>query len=145
MTLTLAAADRNALANTLAHAVDAGPGPGILRIYSGARPAGPGTAVSAQVLLAEFTLKDPAYADAPAGGTGVAQLNVTPAPATVGLAAGVATWARALDSTGVARIDYKVSGPGGNGDIVMSTTTVSVGLALQILSGTLTQPAGTAD
>ncbi|HEX5997263.1 MAG TPA: hypothetical protein VFY84_19155 [Jiangellales bacterium] len=144
MTLTISGTDSDTLANALAVAADAGAGPGKVRIYSGARPANPGVAISTQTLLAEFTLNDPAYAAA-SGGTGVATMDVDPVPATTGLAAGTATWARLLDSNNTARYDGKCSTSGGGGDFILNTTTISVGLALELISGTLTQPLGTAD
>lgn len=142
MTLTLSAALRNAAADLLADAVDAGPGAGLLRIYSGVRPANPDTA-PAGTLLAEFTLPKPAFGAA--AGPGTATFDNDPVPEATGLAAGTATWARALASDGANPIDYKVSAAGGGGDVIMSTATVSIGLVLQLLSWTITQPLGTAD
>lgn len=141
MSLTLSDAVRSAAASAIVALADAGAAAGKLRIYSGTRPAGPGTAITTQTLLAEFALADPAFTEA----NGVATLDATPALATTGLAAGTATWARILDSNNVARIDGKVTATGGGGDFIISTTTVSVGLPLTVSAGTLTMPAGTAD
>lgn len=141
MTLTLAVAQRNALANQLADSCDAGPGVGVIRVYGGARPANPDTAPGT-TLLAEFALNDAAFGDA---AVGVATLDNTPVPTATGLAAGTATWCRVLDSTGAPCWDGKASLSGQGGDFILSTVTISVGLALQLLSGTLTQPLGTAD
>lgn len=142
MSLTLSIAARSAAAAAIAALSDAGAGAGKIRIYSGARPAGPGTAVGVQVLLAEFACADPAF-DLPVNG--VVDLDATPVLATTGLAAGTATWARALDSNNVAYLDGKVTASGGGGDYIISTTTVSVGLPLTVSAGTLTMPAGIAD
>jgi hypothetical protein len=143
MTVTIGSANRDTLANALAGSVDAGAGPGKVRIYSGARPANPQTAPGG-TLLAEFTLNDPAFSTS-AGGTGHCVLDVTPVPATVGVAAGTAAWARALDSDNVARFDGKCTLAGGGGDFIMSSLDVTVGLALQLVSGAIDQPLGTAD
>jgi len=135
---TLSNARRNAAAAGHTDALDSGTGPGLIRVYTGSQPAGPDTAITTQTLLAEFTLADPAFT---AGATGVRTLDATPALATTGLAAGTAAWYRALSSDGVAHFDGTVSDEAGAGELKMNTTTVSVGLDLQITSGSLTQPA----
>jgi len=133
---TLSNARRNAAAAGHTDALDGGSGPGLIRIYSGSKPAGPDTAITSQVLLAEFTLSDPAFT---AGATGVRTLDVTPIPTATGLAAGTAAWYRAVSSDGVAHFDGTVGTSGA--ELILNTTTVSVGLSLQITAGTLTQPA----
>lgn len=135
---TLSNARRNAAAAGHTDALDSGSGPGLIRIYSGAKPAGPDTAITGQVLLAEFTCADPAFT---AGATGVRVLDATPVLATEGLAAGTAAWYRAVSSDGVAHFDGTVSAAGGGGELIMNTTTISVGLDLELTAGTLTQPA----
>jgi hypothetical protein len=135
---TLSNARRNAAAAGHTDALDSGSGPGLIRIYSGSKPAGPDTAISGQILLAEFTLADPAFT---AGATGVRTLDATPVLATDGLAAGTAAWYRALSSDGVAHFDGTVSDEAGAGELKLNTTTISVGLDLQITAGSLTQPA----
>lgn len=140
MTLTLANAVRSLAADAALDSLNAGSGPGKIRVYSGARPAGPGTAVGAQTLLAEFTLADPAWA---AAVNGTKDLDADPDLTTVGLAAGTATWFRALDSDNVAKIDGKVGTSGS--DLNLNTTTISVGVDVTITSGTGTMPAGVAD
>ena len=133
---TLSNARRNAAAQGHTDALDGGTGPGLIRVYSGTKPAGPDTAITSQVLLAEFTLADPAFT---AGATGVRTLDATPVLATTGLAAGTATWYRALDSSAVAHFDGTVGTSGA--ELILNTTTISVGLALEITAGSLTQPA----
>lgn len=142
MSLTLSNATRSAACDAVVDRADAGAGAGKLRIYSGTRPAGPDTAVTSQTLLGEFTLNDPAFGSA---SNGVAALSVSPALSATGLAAGTATWARVVDSNGTAVLDCKVSVSGGGGDLVLNTTTISVGLSLSLASGSVTMPAGTAD
>jgi hypothetical protein len=136
---TLSTARRNAACDSTVDALDAGTGAGKLRIYSGSKPAGPDTAIGAQVLLGEFTLNDPAFDAAGTAGPGIATLDIAPALSTTGLAAGEATWFRALDSDNVAHVDGTVGTSGA--DLIMNTTTVSVGLTLNLTSGTITQPA----
>lgn len=133
---TLSDARRNATAQGHTDALDGGSGPGKIRVYSGTKPAGPDTAIGAQVLLAEFTCADPAFT---AGATGVRILDATPVLTATGLAAGTAAWYRALDSNNVAHFDGTVGTSGA--ELTLNTTTVSVGLALELTAGTLTQPA----
>lgn len=142
MSLTLSNAARSAAVDAIAQLLDAGSGAGKVRIYTGTRPAGPGTAITSQTLLAEFATADPAFGSAV---NGVGTMDTTPELSTTGLAAGTAAWARVLDSNNVAVFDGKVSASGGGGDFIISTTTVSVGLSLTVSAGTLTMPAGTAD
>jgi len=135
---TLSNARRNAAAAGHTDALDGGSGPGKIRVYSGTKPAGPDTAITAQVLLAEFVCADPAFT---AGATGVRTLDATPALTAEGLAAGTAAWYRAVDSDNVAHFDGTVSDEAGSGELKLNTTTVSVGLDLELTAGTLTQPA----
>jgi hypothetical protein len=135
---TLSNARRTAAIAGHTGALDSGSAAGKIRVYSGSKPAGPDTAIGAQVLLAEFTCADPAFT---AGATGVQTLDATPALTAEGLAAGEATWYRAVSSDNVAHFDGTVSNEAGAGELKMNTTTVSVGLDLEITSGNLTQPA----
>lgn len=133
---TLSNARRTAAVAGHTGAVDGGSGPGLIRIYSGTKPAGPDTAITSQVLLAEFTCADPAFT---AGATGVQTLDTTPALATQGVAAGTAAWYRAVSSDNVAHFDGTVGTSGA--ELILNTTTISVGLDLQLTAGSLTQPA----
>lgn len=139
MTLTLATTARNAMADALVDLLDAGSGAGTIQIRSGTRPADPNTAATG-TLLATVTLADPAFGSA---STGVATL-ADPAPVTAG-ASGTATWFRALDSTGAAVMDGRVTATGGGGDLTLATTSLTSGLSVDITGGTITMPVGTAD
>ena len=90
----------------------------------------------ADAISIKVTLNDPAFGN---GSNGVATLDIDPVITTSGLAAGTAAWFRALDSDNVAHVD----GTAGTSatDLILNTTTVSVGLTLTLTSGTLTQPA----
>lgn len=136
MTIKISTTARNAACDAIVDLLDAGASFGKIRIYDGTQPAGPGTAVSTQVLLAEFTLEDPAFGSA---ATGVATLDATPVLSTTGLAASTATWFRALDSNNVAYIDGS-AGTSGT-DIILNTATISVGVTVEISAGTLTMGA----
>lgn len=137
MTIKISTAARNAAADAIVDLLDGGASFGKIRVYDGTQPAGPGTAISTQTLLAEFTLADPAYG---AASTGVTDLDATPVLTATGVAAGVASWFRALDSNNLAVLDGS-AGTSGT-DMIMNTATVSVGLALEITAGQLTMGAG---
>jgi hypothetical protein len=136
MTIHISNAARSAAANAAVDLVDAGAAGGKIRIYSGAQPAGPDTAVGAQVLLAELTMD--ATAAFSAASNGVKTLDATPVLSTTGLAAGTAAWFRMLDSNNVAVIDGS-AGTSGT-DLILNTTTISVGVTVEVTGGTITMP-----
>ena len=123
MALAFSTALRNARADAITTAVGSA---GKLAIYDGSRPASGGTATTK---LAEFTFSASLAAAASAG---VLTLNLP--PNATGLAAGTATWARITTSGGTFVIDLSVGS-----DITLNTTTVSVGLTVQLTSGTITE------
>lgn len=136
MTLTLPTASRNAMCDALVDRFDLGAGAGTIEIRSGTRPTTANDTATG-TLLATVTLIDPAFG---AASTGVATL-ADPAPVT-GAAAGTATWFRGLDSTGATVMDGSVTATGGGGDLTLATTTISVGLSVDVTGGSVTQPAG---
>lgn len=135
MALAISTASRNAAADAIGNLVDAGAGAGTIKVYTGSSP-GPNTAVTG-TLLATFTCQDPAFA---AASTGVKTLDITPAMTTTGLAAGTAGYFRIQDSNAANVMDGTVTATGGGGDLQLNTTTISVGLSLEITSGTITMP-----
>lgn len=102
---------------------------GLLRIYDGARPA---TGGAATTLLATFTLGTPFDAAAAAAG-------LTPnLPAdTTGAAAGTATWARVVKADGTTHVADISAGTAGT-DVILNTATISVGVAVSVISWTIT-------
>lgn len=105
---------------------------GKLEIYSGADTAGTDNAEG--TLLAVFTLGSP-FAPAPAAGV---QSPTLPA-ATTGVAAGTASWARVTKADGTTAVmDLTVAGSGSGAQIILNTTTISVGAAVSITSWTIT-------
>lgn len=138
MAIIISTAARNMAADAALALIDGGDGDGILRIYDGSRPAGPGTAVSTQNLLAEVTLNSPAFGSAD---NGVATLDAT-SLSTTGITNGTATWFRVLDADEVAVLDGSVSATGGGGDLQLNTTTISTGLTVEITNGSITMPSG---
>lgn len=136
MTIKISSAARTGMCDLLVDLLDAGAGAGTIKVYTGSQPAGPDTAIGAQTLLATFTLADPAFG---AAATGAAALDASPVLSTSGVAAGTAAWARAADSDGNAVFDGSVGTSGT--DFIVNTTTVSVGLTLEMSAGTITVPA----
>lgn len=135
MTITLSTAAANAGVNAAVDMVDGGPGAGKLRIYNGAKPASPDTAVTTQTLLCELPLSDPGFA---AAVNRVKTLDVTPIPQGTGLAAGTASWFRMLTSDNVAHIDGS-AGESGT-DLVLASDQIDVGLVVEVTAATLTWP-----
>ena len=137
MATRLPTAARNAACDAVVDLLDAGSGAGTIDVRTGSQPASANDAATG-TLLATFTLQDPAFG---AASTGVATLDVTPALTTTGLAAGDAGWFRAKDSAGNTVLDGSVTATGGGGQLTINTVTVSIGLDLEITSGTVTMPA----
>lgn len=138
MTIRIATALQNSMAAEVTAGVDGGAGAGTVEIRSGAQPASANDA-DAGTLLATFTLNDPSFGS-PA--SGVITLVTSPAITTTGSAAGTAGHARVKDSTGATQFDGSVGASGSGEDFEMSTTTVSVGLDLELTAGTMTMPSG---
>lgn len=135
--LRIPVAARNAGANAIADLADAGAGAATIQVRTGAQPANADTAASGTLLLT-FTMADPAFG---AASTGVKTAASVPRT-TTGVAAGTAGWARVLDSTGATVMDGDVTATGGGGTFTMDTTTVSVGLTVNLTALTVTMPAG---
>lgn len=138
MALGYSTATQNAQVANLGARFDAGAAGGTIKIYSGTRPANANTAVGGgNTLLLTFTLATTALA-APA--SGVASLAGLPLAAE-GVAAGTATWWRGADSDGNTVTDGSCGADGSGENIELSTTTISVGLDVNLTAGTFTQPA----
>lgn len=136
MALRLSTATVNAKCDAAVDRLDGGPAAGTVKVYSGSQPASANDAATG-TLLATFTLADPAFS---AASSGVATLLGTPRT-TTGASAGTAGWFRAADSTGATVFDGSITVTGGGGQLTLNTTTVSVGVAVELTGGSYTQPA----
>ena len=118
------------LRNARADAITTFTGSGAkFQIYDGSRPA-TGAAITTQVKLAEFTLGTPFASSASSG-----LLTLTTPANTTGLAAGTATWGRIVKSDGTTFVmDLSVGS-----DFTLNTTTVSVGLTMQVTAASITE------
>lgn len=128
---------RNAAADGSVDTIDVGAGTAVLEVYSGAAPANIGDAPAGTLLLS-FNLPNPAFG---AAASGVATLLGVPI-STTGLAAGTAGYARIVDRNGDVNFDTQDVGTSGN-EVTMSTTTISIGLDVDLTGCTVTMPAGT--
>lgn len=123
----LSIAARNVQLNALATRLNGG----FIRIYDGAQPASPDTAVGAQVLLSELTLANPAFGAAAAG---VITANAITADASAN-ASGNAAWFRAVESDGVtAVIDGSVGTAASN--LILSTVAIVATAPVSVSSWT---------
>lgn len=131
--IDISAAAANAAMDALGALLDNG----YLRIYNGTKPAGPGTAITTQTLLAELRFAATAFAAA-SGGVLTAEAITQDDSAN---ASGTATWYRALaDDGSTAHIDGTVGTSGA--DLNLSTTTIVAGVPVAVTSYTLTLPLG---
>lgn len=100
-----------------------------IKIYNGTKPAGPDTAVGAQVLLGTLTCS------ATAGTVGSRQLNFNPITQDSSAdATSTATWARILNRDETPVIDVDVSAVGGSGFLQMNTVSIVAGGPILISS-----------
>lgn len=134
MALGLATALRNARLDLIRDAIDAGAGPGTLKIYTGTRPA-TGGALSGNTLLGTLTFADPC---APNAADGVLTFSAITQDAAAD-ASGTATWARVADSAGAFVLDLSVGATGSGADIELNTTNIVTGGPISITSATLTE------
>lgn len=137
MATRIPTAIQDAVANAVVDALDAGTGPGVIRIYTGAQPASANTAPSG-TLLGTLTLSDPAFGSSSSGtATASAITGDTSADAT-----GTAGWFRALDSDDNTVIDGSVTATGGGGDLQLDSVSIVAGGTINITAWTVTAPAG---
>jgi hypothetical protein len=113
---------KNSILTPIQAAIDAGPGPGKMEIYSGTIPTDCATAIGVQVLLGTLTYSDPC---------GVVASNVLTMSAITqdssADASGTASFARITDSTGATIIDIDITNTGGGGTLQMNTTNIVIG------------------
>lgn len=119
--------------NALRDAIDAGAGPGKLRIYDGTKPATADTAISTQNLLATVVLPKPSAPDATDG-----VLTIDPISPIVVTDTGTASWARLSDADGNVIGDFDVAAAGSPA-ILLDNAALVVGGGLTINSFVITE------
>jgi hypothetical protein len=114
--------------------VDAGAGPGVIKVWSGAVPASPGTA-PAGTLLATFTLADPGF-----GGSAdaIKALDADPDLTATTVSSGTPAYARAEDSTGAVVFDGTVGTSGA--DFITSASPWASGQTVDLTTGSVSIP-----
>lgn len=120
---------KNARLNQIASTVGTS---GLLRVYDGAQPANPDTAVTSQTKLAELTCNASAFAPSASGGVLTANA-ITNANA---LATGTASWFRLCKSDGTAVIDGTVGTSAS--DLIIDNTSVNSGQQVSVTSLAIT-------
>lgn len=133
MALTLRTTLRTTLATAIRDDIDSGTGAGLIKVYTGTKPAGPDTAITSQTLLGTLTCSDPCGSVASGVLTFSAITQDSAADAT-----GTATWARITTSAGDAVADVSITTSGGGGDLIMNTVTVVTGGPISCSSLTIT-------
>lgn len=133
MALTLRNTLRTTLATAIRDDIDSGAGAGLIKVYTGTKPAGPDTAITSQTLLGTLTCSDPCGSVASGVLTFSAITQDSAADAT-----GTAAWARITTSAGDAVADVSITTSGGGGDLIMNTVTVVTGGPISCSSLTIT-------
>ena len=131
MTIAFAESLRNAQLDQITTALDAGLAAGKIRIYNGIRPTAGGTVTT---LLAELTLSYPCAAAAAAGVWSADPIS----PDTSADATGTATWFRLVDATGVFVMDGDVGIGGSGAELILNSTSITIGQQVAISSLTIT-------
>lgn len=132
MALSLGTTIRNNKLNQITAAVDGGSGAGLLRIYSGTRPA-TGAAITSQTLLAELTFSDPSF---PAASSGAMTASAITSDSSAN-ATGTATWFRVVDSAGTFVMDGDVGTSGS--DLNLNSVSIVSGVTVSVTSFVLTE------
>lgn len=129
---------KNAALAVIRTAIDAGPGAGTIKIYTGTMPTLPSDAVGSagtNTLLGTLTFSDPCGSESAGVLTASAITQDSSADAT-----GTATWARIADSTGATVCDVDVGVTGGGATMQMNTVAIVIGGPILISSCTISVP-----
>lgn len=129
----------NAVRSLMANAIDQEFDNGYLRLYDGTQPAGPDTALTGQTLLAELRFAVTAVSSESNGVLTFATLTGEDAA----LATGTVTWARCLKADGTTAI-MDVTVDTTNANVIVPTTSVAAGIAVNVTSMSVTAAAASA-
>lgn len=141
MTTRISLAAALAACNATVDLLDAGSGPGVLRIYgsgTGGVPTAADAALTDQPLLAELTLSDPAFGAAADINPGARATAAAITGDTSANATGTATFFRALDSDNNVIIQGNVGESAA--ELILNTVAIVEGVEVNITSWTHTQP-----
>jgi hypothetical protein len=133
MAISFTTALRDARAQKIIDAMDAGASAGKLQFYDGVQPAA-GAAITTEILIGTNLLSDPSATIT--GGV----LTLDPVSDDVAADAdGIITWARITDSNDLFVMDLDCGVAGSGAAIIFNTTVARLGGVIQVLSGTLTE------
>ena len=132
---TWSTAERNAKLNAIKADFDTG----YLRLYDGAQPAGPDTAVGAQVLLAELRFGVTAFG---AAASGVLTANAITSDSAAN-ATGTVSWFRCLKTDGTTALHDGTVGTT-NANAIVATTSIVAGAVIDCSSFTITDASASA-
>lgn len=134
MTIGIAVARRNEALDAIRDNANSG----ILRIYTGSRPASPETAATG-TLLAELTLNATAFGAASGGALTAASITRDESAN----ATGTAGWFRIWQSDGTTPwADGSITATGGGGELEMPSTSITAGQPVECSSLVITWPQG---
>lgn len=109
---------------------------GKLRVYSGAQPTDPQTAISGQVLLGELTMNATSF---PAAASGVLTANSITSDSAAD-ATGTASFFRLFKSDGTTVVmDGTITATGGGGDMTLNTISIVIGGPINCTSFVITR------
>jgi hypothetical protein len=128
---------RNARQTVIGTNIDAGAGPGLLRLYTGPQPAR-GAAITSETLLGTLTHSDPSVASVSAGLLTFDTITDDSSADNSGLC----EWARSVTSTGVFCADWSVGDIGSGADIEMNNRDVVAGAPIEAVSWTILEGNG---
>ena len=131
MAIGLNSSLRNARAQKIIDALDAGASNGKINFYNGTRPSTGGLVTA---LLATCDLSDPCASVT----NGIITFNAIYDDVSAD-ADGVITWARFVDSDTIFVLDCSCGTAGSGADIIFNTTQTKTGGAVQIISAVLTE------
>ncbi len=124
--ITLSIAIRNARLAAIGNALDGAAAPGLLRLYTGPRPA-MSEALGDQLLLAEVRLSKPCTAHLNGG-----VLTFAPMPRALCRHSGTAAWARLLDGDERPVMDIDAGLPGSGAELELQRLDVLAGAAIDV-------------
>lgn len=134
MSLNFSTALRNARAEMIISALDAGVTPATIELYSGTKPAMTGAAITTQVLLGTCTLSKPCAITL----EGVVTFQpIVDAP--IADNTGVISWARFLNGDGGFVADMNCGITGSTAMLIFNTLSVQAGGIISVTSGSLTE------
>ncbi len=128
---------RQAMTDIATSRLDAGGGPGELRLYAGTKPPSVDTPLTDQIVLGVLLLSVPAFQAADSSGHAISNPVL---PDTGADATGIASFFRLYDASGVALFQGDISSIGLGGDLELNSTAIQAGVEIVVTELTLSLP-----